>query len=202
LSWILAHQLPEDRSVLVDHLTRIFQDESDIRFAYFYCRYNERDTQTAGNVIASLTRQLFQANLSIPQVRALYQKHRKIDITSRPSLSEYGELLRIQSAACSKVFLIIDALDEFNDTPRNNLITELLSLPENTCLFITSRHVPSIKQQLNDPPTMEIRASDADMKLFLEAQIQKSIRLKSHLKTSPDLRQTMLDTIVSKAEGM
>jgi hypothetical protein len=49
---------------------------------------------------------------------------------------------------------------------------------------------------------MEIRASDADVRMYLQNQIEKEGRLKLHIQADPSLRNTIIDTIIKKSQGM
>ena len=159
--------------------------------------------QTVTNLIASLLQQLIQRHSVVPnRVRKLYEQH--VSKRTRPTLAECHELLRLELTGCSRAFIIVDALDECNESngTRSGLIAELLSLPPTTYLLITSRHVLSIEEKLNQSPRLEICASDTDVRIYLEDRIQKESRLKRHVQADPSLRKSIVDTIVQKVQGM
>jgi hypothetical protein len=75
-------------------------------------------------------------------------------------------------------------------------------LPPTANLLVTSRHVLSIEDKLNQSPRLEIRASDMDVRIYLEDRIQKESRLRRHVQADPNLRNSIIDTIVKKVQGM
>jgi len=104
----------------------------------------------------------------------------------------------------SRAFLIVDALDECDEGngTRSRLINVLLRLPTTTYLMVTSRHLQNIETQLNLSCRLQIRANDADVRTYLEKQIQREARLRRHVQADPYLRQAILDEVVNAARGM
>lgn len=68
--------------------------------------------------------------------------------------------------------------------------------------MITSRYLPSIESELGQFRRLEIRASDADVRIYLERRIATESRLKRNIQADPALENTILETIVKKVEGM
>lgn len=68
--------------------------------------------------------------------------------------------------------------------------------------MVTSRHVPSIELQLDQSRRLEIRASDIDIRIYLERQIQKKERLKRRTQKDTSLVQAILEKVVKTAQGM
>jgi hypothetical protein len=132
----------------------------------------------------------------------MYQQH--IRKRTRPTVTECLELLRTELSGCSKAFIVIDALDECNDSneTRSTLVDELLRLPTTTHLMVTSRYLPSIETQLSGLCRLEICASDADVRTYLEKEIQRGSRLRRHVQADPSLKDAILDSVVNAAQGM
>jgi hypothetical protein len=177
--------------------------EQEIGIAFLYCNYKEKEDQTTVNLVASLLQQLVQRQPVIPsQLRLLYEQH--IRKKTRPTLAECSELLHMELTTCPRAFIIVGALDECDETSgaRRDLISQLLRLPPSTYMMVTSRGVPSIKHELNRFSRLEIHASDADVRTYLEGRIEREGRLKRHVQADLTLRNTILDTIVKKVRGM
>jgi hypothetical protein len=66
-------------------------------------------------------------------------------------------------------------------------LNTLLNLPTNASLMFTSRHVPSIELLLNHSRCLEIRVNDGDIPIFLEQQIQRKERLRTHIERETSL---------------
>jgi hypothetical protein len=187
---------------VIDYLKQTI-NEQEIGVAFIYCNYKEKTIQTTVNLVASLLKQLVQTQSVIPsKLRSLYEQH--IGRNTRPTLVECSELLHVELAAYSRAFIIVDALDECDEASgaRRDLITQLLRLPPNISLMITSRDVPSIQHKLSHFCRLEIRASDADVRTYLERRIEREERLARHVEADPPLRHTILETIMKKVKGM
>ena len=187
---------------MIDYLKQAIS-EQEIGVAFIYCNYKEKAIQTTVNLVASLLKQLAQTQSGIPsKLRSLYEQH--IGRNTRPTLVECSELLHAELTAYSKAFIIVDALDECDETSgtRRDLITQLLRLPPNISLMITSRNVPSIQHKLSHFCRLEVRASDADVRTYLERRIEREERLARHVEADPALRHTILETIMKKVKGM
>ena len=194
--------LTEDSSAVINHLRYNIEDDKT-GVAFVYCNYKEKESQTTVNLVASLLQQLVQRQRSVPsKVRSLHQQH-SVKRT-RPTLAECSELLQGELTACSRVFLVVDALDECDETcgTRRDFISQLLQLPTNTSLMVTSRNLSSIEEDLEQFRRLEIRARDIDVQTYLEGCIQRETRLRRHVRADSTLRTTTLETIVKKVEGM
>jgi hypothetical protein len=164
---------------MIDYLKHKF-DEQDISIAFIYCNYKEKEDQTTVNLMASLIQHLLQRRPVIPgHLLLLYNRHNRKK--TRLTLAECSELLRMELNACSRAFIVVDALDKCDETSgtRRDLISQLLRLPPNTYLMVTSRDVPSIQHELNVFRRIDIRASDADVRNYVEGRIGREGRLKS-----------------------
>ena len=186
---------------MIDYLKQTVDEKTGM--AFIYCNYKEKNDQIPVNLIASLLKQLVQTQAVIPsKLRSLYEQHscRK----TRPTLIECSELLRVELAAYSKAFIIIDALDECEETngTRRDFIAQLLRLPPHVSLMITSRDVLSIQHKLSHFCRLEVRARDADVRTYLERRIEREERLIRHVEAVPALRRTIVETIMKKVEGM
>ncbi|KAH0543788.1 hypothetical protein FGG08_001970 [Glutinoglossum americanum] len=183
------------------YLERSLQQE-DIAIASIYCSYKEEEAQTTVNLIASLLQQLVQRNQAISdEVVSLYSRHTKKG--TRPTLGEYSRLLQSEVRGFSKVFIIVDALDECPESngTRNSFLTEIRKLL-NIRLLVTSRYISAIQREFEKTASVEIRASDGDIRRYLEGRIEREYRLERHVKACPILQETIVNTTVEKAKGM
>jgi hypothetical protein len=148
-----------------------------------------------------LLEQIIHRKDNIPEdVVALHKEHSSK--RTRPSVAEYSRLLQTHIRGLTRVFIIIDALDECpeSDGTREAFLAEVRQLVPTACLLVTSRHIATIENEFRGQARLEVRASDGDMRSYIEARIQKEKRLKLCLQKQPDLR--LADTIVEKAQGM
>lgn len=189
------------RSVIVDYLKQSTR-EGGVGIGYVYCIYNAVD-QTATNLMASLFQQLVRQQSGLSEdVTSLYSQHSRDG--TRPSLLEYTKLLQAHIQRFSRVFIVVDALDECseNDDVRHLFLDQLRYLSPNISLLVTSRHIPSLDRALEDATTLEIRANDEDLRTYLQARIEDQALMSSHCKEDPSLKDAVISNIIDKANGM
>ena len=117
--------------------------------------------------------QLVQGNPVISDdVVSLYHRHSKKQ--TRPTLDELSKLLQLEVRRISKVFIIVDALDECPESnrTRKSFLAEIRKLQPTVHLLITSRHIPAIEREFETAAKIEIRASDEDVRKRLESRIE------------------------------
>jgi hypothetical protein len=109
-------------------------------------------------------------------VKDLYDRH-KITQT-RPSSDEISRALQSMAVVYSRVFIIVDALDEcqISDGCRTRLLSKILNLQvrNGANIFATSRFIPDITEKFQGSISLEIRASDEDMQRYLDGRILES----------------------------
>jgi len=104
----------------------------------------------------------------------------------------------------SKVFIVIDALDECPESnrTRESLLAEIRKLQPTIHLLITSRHILAIKREFEQAAQVEICASSEDVKKYLKYRIESEGRLVRLVKADPALQAAIVNTIVANAKGM
>jgi len=183
-------------AIVIDNLYRKFENDSSIGIAYIYCNFRRQDEQKVENLLASLLKQLYREQLpsSAGSVSNLCDRHK--DKGTRPSLQEISEALQVASVSYKKVFIVVDALDECKGTDgcRTKFLSELfiLQTKQGVNLFVTSRLIPEIVDRFrsDDIGFLEIRASDEDVKRYLEGHIgelppfvQRNVKLREEIQT-------------------
>ena len=174
----------------------------EIGVACIYCNYNDQD-HTAVNLLSSLLQQLVQQQSNIPDTIAnLYERH--TEKRTRPSLTEFSSQLQSQLRRFSRVFIVVDALDECPEGKgnRESFLKELRKFPSNVHLLVTSRYISDIGREFGRSTPLQIHASNEDIGKYLETRIQGQPRLEWHLTADPTLQSTIISTIVKKAHGM
>ena len=100
------------------------------------------------------------------------------------------------------MYIIIDALDECSEKEGvRGILPQIRRLP-NTHILITSRYVPIIEREFEKTPHLEVYTHDGDVRIYAEMRIKDEPLLVRHLQTVPRLRDLILDTVVSNANGM
>ncbi|KAK2753386.1 hypothetical protein FQN55_003515 [Onygenales sp. PD_40] len=189
-------------SVVIDHLHTRFLGSMNVGVAYVYCNFRRKSDQKAEDLLASLLKQLAQGLPSVPDsLKILYAKHRNAQ--TRPSFREISETLQSLVMAHSRVFVLVDALDEcqMSDGHRVAFLAELFSC-YSKCemnIFATSRFVPEIVQQFKSGLSIEIRASNDDVSAYLEGRMGQ---LPSFVQRNQPLQEEIKKCITEAVDGM
>jgi Cdc6-like AAA superfamily ATPase len=189
-------------STVVEELTTRFHDDKSIGIAYVYCNFRRQDEQKINDLLANLLKQLAEWQPSrSSSVKDLYDRHMK-DRT-RPFVDEISRSLQSVVATYSRVFIVIDALDECQESHgcRSTFLSEMFNL-QGKCganLFATSRSIPEIARKFQGSISLEIQASEHDVRRYLDSQI---LRLPSFVQRSPDLQEEVKTEIVKAIDGM
>lgn len=143
-------------SSVIGHLEQSFSGQ-EVGISYLYCDYKNLK-QTVAVLLGSLTRRLLHCRASITTyVETLYKLQIKQGL--HPSTDEYVSLLQKISDGMPKVFIIVDALDEYKeiDATRTKFLECLQSVsPVKTRMLITTKRLKEIERDLLDAPELEI----------------------------------------------
>lgn len=189
-------------SIAVDNLNTRFQNDTSIGIAYLYCNFRRRDEQKVDDLLTSLLKQLSQERSTLPaSVKDLYNRHKGKG--TRPSIEEILRALHVVAAMYSRVFIVVDALDEcqMSDGCRARFLAEMFNLQAKcgTNFFATSRFIPEIMAKFNGTKSLEIRASGEDVRRYLNGHMA---RLPTFVGHSPDLQENIKTAIIEAVAGM
>ncbi|RYP58651.1 hypothetical protein DL770_010383 [Monosporascus sp. CRB-9-2] len=124
-------------------------------------------------------------------------------------------MLESQIKSFTRVFIIVDALDECLDDPETNTRSRFLGslhkLPENTHILYTSRPIDGLNRQIQGNrqaaiSELVISASDEDLWKYFENRINSLEHLKQIVdqgrQRDDAFMQMVLNTIVERSQGM
>jgi hypothetical protein len=188
-------------SIVVDYLSKTNQAK-DVGIAYMYCTYRDRLEQTPIRLLASLLKQLLQERQVIPEdLKNLYEHH--VSKKTSPTLEDVSKVLHSEASRYSKVFIVVDALDECagDDGTRALLLATLNALQTTNAinLMVTSRPILKIERMFQDVIQLEVRASDSDVGKYIEGQMS---RLASCVSRNKSLLETIKSDIIRAVDGM
>lgn len=189
-------------STVIADLEHRFWDDRTSAIAYVYCNFKRKDEQNVEDLIANILKQLAQARPSLPvAIRQLHDRH--TPIRTRPTLEELSQALHSVVSEHSRVFIVVDALDECqtSDDCRAHFLSTLFDLQARSKihLFATSRVIPDIIERFEGSPHLEVRASDFDIRSYLEGHITK---LEDVILGNNDLRDLIINSITEAVDGM
>ena len=189
-------------SAVIECLEEKFKGDATVGIAYIYCNFRRQAEQEADNLIASLLKQLSQEQaFLLKNLQDLYDRH--ITKQTRPSLEEMSRIIQTASTAYSRIFFIVDALDECQSAHgcRTRFLSEIFNL-QAKCginIFATSRFIPDITEKFEGSPCLEIRASEHDVQRYIDGHISY---LPSFVQSDVGLQQEIKTDIIQLVNGM
>ncbi|KAI1414517.1 ankyrin repeat-containing domain protein [Hypoxylon sp. FL1857] len=189
-------------SIIVDDLFTQYRDDPRIGVAYLYCNFRRHSEQNATNLKTDLLKQLAQSQSPFPEaLKKLYDQHKRTK--TRPSDDEIMNTLQLVASLYSRVFIVVDALDECQtaDGCRAKLLFGLFDLQRQhgVNILVTSRFIPEIVSRFIGCPSLEIRATKEDVRTYLEGHVEE---LPSFVHRDSGIRQQIISTISEAADGM
>lgn len=171
---------------------------------FFFCDYKIPESQRLVHILQVLALQLARQH---PDAFDKLEKYLR-DIQDGPSLPKEPEiptLLELIPLMCkpfSRVFMIVDALDECGrhcaDVVRG--LKQLVTDTSNMSIAVFSRNELMIREELSESYThMEIAAHTEDLELFVGAQMFRQPALG---RLAPAESKEIRNALVSKAQGI
>ncbi|KIW89844.1 uncharacterized protein Z519_09273 [Cladophialophora bantiana CBS 173.52] len=161
---------------VIDHLFGTIRNVTN-GVTYIFCNYGEQRDQNATGLRGAILQQLVRAQRLIPEpVLRLYEYHSGRG--TRSSLQEISDTLHTIFSNYSKVYVVVDTLDECaDDGTCAKLLTTIRSLQKESStdlrLMVTSRSIPNIEEKSKGELTLKVRASEEDVKRFIACQIYR-----------------------------
>jgi Cdc6-like AAA superfamily ATPase len=190
-------------AIIVDYLEKKFENDPKVGIAYLYCNFRRQQEQRPSDLLTSLLKQLTQRQIPLPEaVKYLYERHKFKG--TRPSLDEIVRVLYSTVTSYSRLFILIDALDEcqVSDGSQGKLLTEIFNLQAKAGvnLFTTSRFIPEILSEFKGKSIkLEIRASNGDVERYLDGHMSM---LPSCVLRNPGLQGKIKTEIIKAVDGM
>ncbi|KAK6356878.1 hypothetical protein TWF718_001218 [Orbilia javanica] len=168
---------------------------------YYYFDFSDTKKQTFKGFLQSAIYQLLVANPDIPEVATvLYEKHAG---NQQPGHEDLFELF-LALASRSKVFAIIDAIDECPKQERTDFLQLFVDkLQSRVNLLVTSRREADIEKVLGNFThilSVEDSQVDADVRIHVANAMATHPAFQSW--TSAVVKKQVLDSIVAGCRGM
>uniref|UniRef100_A0A8H7KDA5 NACHT domain-containing protein n=1 Tax=Bionectria ochroleuca TaxID=29856 RepID=A0A8H7KDA5_BIOOC len=187
---------------VIEHLISRAWDGSEIGVAYLYFSYQRQDEQKLNNIFGCLLNQLIASRPTPPEsLRRLYKKH--VKQKTEPHLAEILDSLHAVSAEYSRVFVVIDAVDEYqiSSGQHRQFIEKTIEYQKkcNINLFATSRSIPEIARFFQGGTSLEIRATESDIQTYLENQMWQ---LPAFVQKNSELQKDIITEVSRAVQGM
>ncbi|RAH53419.1 ankyrin [Aspergillus piperis CBS 112811] len=189
-------------AIVIKHLEEKCEHDQSVGLAYIYCNFRRHHEQSVDDILASLIKQLCQRMSSLPEdIKTLYAQHKKRQ--TRPKLDELSESLSVLLGHFSRIFIVVDALDEYSsrDEALRRLLSELLRLQSNSTvsIFATSRHSPWIQSAFEGCLQQEVSAAAEDVEAYLRGHMSD---LSNVVLRNNKLQEEIVKAITKTVDGM
>jgi hypothetical protein len=191
-------------STAIEDIRDTCQKDADASYAFFYFSFSDKRKQSDGDLLRSLVAQLGWREPGLSMLRQAYKNARQ----GVPGPNELEKILLASIRSCSKVYLLVDALDEcpeYNETRQSVLarIERLTQDASNLKILATSRELPVICESMEAMGSKPLRIStssvDADIRIYVANQLSSDRSFRRFGTTTLDL---IGSTIAKKADGM
>ncbi len=186
-------------SISVEYLQNLFDDES-FAVAYIFCSHADKVHQRNEDLVASILEQLMRKKGVTQGLRMLYDRYQARLI--RPKPQDISALLRSTVLEFTRVFVIIDALDECPTTTASTFIDEIHRVRSVANLLITSRQVKTLERDFHDAIHRKIVATNIDLEHYVRSKTQQDRRLALFTREDPSLQDDIVAKVVDNASGM
>ena len=168
--------------------------EEDLVVGWLYCDYLAQQEQTVINIMGAILKQLVGRREIPKDIREAFREGR------RPLLPDLVRILRVLIASLPKVFICIDALDEFLPKDLPELLQSLRDIDREsprTRIFLTGRpHVTeTVQRYFTKAVAIPIGPNQDDIKNYMETRLERDDQPEAMNK---DLRVYIVKTILDK----
>jgi hypothetical protein len=119
---------------------------------------------------------------------------------TRPDVDEICSVFQSELDRFSKVYVIVDALDELDELEQDFLLEKLCKYSKvNLC--VTSRLKPGDRWS-GDFQLAEISPRSDDIRLYLSERIRIEPRIRAHVAKESSLREEIISSIERQAQGV
>ncbi|XXG98946.1 hypothetical protein Hte_005279 [Hypoxylon texense] len=187
-------------SIIIEHLKLWARSKRNgAMVAYLYLSYESQPDM--GKLLGSLLRQFQTEGDPHPEVLQKFREYRQRgkfnSSPQKPSLDDI-KLMLSEVSANKTVFVVVDALDEFNIESRGLLLQHIKDIESSVKILVTSRVLEHLKRLQVGFKTGEIKAHVDDMDKYIEHEINFSPSLMSF----PTLHEEIKTQVKRKSEQM
>jgi len=204
--------------MIVEEMRKRFSMSADVAIIYVYCQYDEPETLNSSSIVRSLIKQiLFHLEAMGKPDITIQDKLNKAHRQSRCHLgAEEGiEMLLSLLRKFSKVFIMIDGLDECHSVKGHDTLDEatkllrylkrLLAVPTTVTakLFLSSRFEVDVRRWIPSCVHVSLSQSNVqvDIKSFVEEEVEDKIWAAGRIEDY-NLMQEIKEKLVLEAQGM
>ena len=196
-------------STVVEYVQHTLASEDNgVSLAYFYIDYRDPAKQNLDACLAILVTQLINQNpQGIKQLEGL-SKQKQRGLSRSLTTSEYIGVLRGLANSQTKVYIVIDALDEAPDPgPFVDALKQLSGRETRTpiAVLVSSRNNTNLETLLMPIVTKHVLVSNErndDVRHFIATEVNKRFAAGKLKVPNPDLIDLTISKLVARADGL
>ncbi|KAF6753235.1 hypothetical protein DFP72DRAFT_849249 [Ephemerocybe angulata] len=186
-------------SISVEHLEDTFSNRADVAILYAFLRFSEEPTLL--QIIAGLLTQLVSCHsIAFSHLLPTYQRAKRHG--DELSCSEAVKLLKSVLGLFSDTFIVIDGLDEVDDTIKGGLLNVLTALHAH--ILLTCRPL-EVFMRHHTPCALHIlvQAQTRDIEVYIAGRIKENgAKLAFILSERPDIAERFAALVKETSQGM
>lgn len=189
------------RSITINNLLQ----NQDACVLSIYCNYRTHKEQTIPKVLRSLWKQVARKTGSISaNLLVIWEKYNNQQ--NNPTPEELVSHLQVELAKFAKVFIVVDALDEYNNNELGLLLQNIKDLSSHAQHFFTSRYPPD--DQLDEISTpFPLSAQNDDLEVYISNKMRFGSAISNRLEkqqgnTAPLTKQMIVEKVLERAKSM
>ena len=196
-------------SLVIDYLESRIEAFKPV-VAYVFFDYKDQGRQTVTAILRSLLRQVIESIGEVPQ--SIQQSYDALPPSNEENTMDEDQCITLLECLIKNeprdTFFIFDALDECPDIDHNSnearsrIASAMKRLAIVGRLFVTARPHVHPATVIPDYHRLEIRATDPDMRCYIDGRIKEHQRLLRLVGSDPHLADRLNETLCRKANGM
>ena len=200
---LYSGKLGSGKSVLLANIVDdLYLNDSISTVAYFFCRYDTRDSLEPRTIIGCLARQVLQR---LPDVDSLEDIIKK---SSCPNQLDQDELLQFIKRSITKpVYFVLDGIDDLSSDQRCKLLDSIYDLQQEIPLLvcISARSPQDVFHGIRCLETIlyaSIPQVNTDIEIYINSEIDHRLAAGTLLISDNELVQEVKEKLIDKSQGM
>lgn len=182
-------------AMVIENIGELSEEKGWI-FAYVFCNYQQRKENMCEILLRSLLKMVLE------QTQEISDEVQRWPIrTKELSIKEIMEQLRISVNGCSRVFFMIDALDELDMFRYFVSYLSDLQKAVGINLYFTSRNIPHIRMLFDKAIIVPVKATEHDVGVYLDRQM-RTPNVPNFVQSNRRLQDEIKETVVKSVGEM
>lgn len=188
-------------SIVVEKLQHICTMSKHYVVVYIYFDYALRKQQNLTAIFGDLLAQTLRKQPAISS--KIREKFEHLQLSHKNlTKREYLQLLILAFKSFSRIFIVVDALDECTGYDQRAFMSDLQSIDSRNNILVTSRPIDSIAKMFEGGDRVDIVATSDDMEAYVRKYLQDNYELSDMVQEDPNFERRIIATVLKSAQNM